>query len=760
MNQLFFLAMMMSSLSAPNLDLDKEQLSIDLQQAQSMVLTDPARCVQITTAFLTRAANNPQQIISNRQEFGYREPILSYSTAAQTIGAHLLKGECLLQLGQYQATQQALDKAMALADKEQQPELKAHGLYLKIRSQALKPDNQSTSRALMDQLDEQLTVPTLKQSQLQIYGRLQRTSYDIENQHFDDAKAHLADARIWAAKTPNPLASAWVSAISGDLYRALQQPQLALGEYIDAQQQAKSLNDPLFLGLLSNQIVKLYQQEQEPQKALQYANEAANYFHSIGNPSLLCDSLMVLARLNREQGDLNMALVYFFNALDLLDEGSNRPQASLLKYEIGKTYLQSGNLSLASNYLNAARQSHELSDAKEPLIDTLLLLGELYLKKQEAAIAILQLENARALANQLGDTRRQYEVFRLLSLAYEQKGYLRQALDSYKRFHRLGEEVRQQEQAMEQAAIRDNYVQVERVQHIKELEQRLNNSQHQQERYLWSSITTSLLLALFIYLFFTLWLKLRTARLQLKRTNEALLIEPRSGLANWQRLMNRWPREMAKRQLKSDRWYLSEQPSSEFDDKLHYLLFRVPFLVNTLERHGYQASREIEQAFGAYMDTLTPQDGRIYDLREGHMLYVVPQRHVTNLHQLAGDLLTAIAAFPCNYPLDRQISLGIVSHPFLPKAATALDHNGLFDLCYLALSGAIQLSEKCQQNAWLELAAIDCQQAAFFNGDVWQCGLMAIDKGLVKVNSSHEKQWVNWPSLARKPAADNHQEIM
>ena len=115
-----------------------------------------------------------------------------------------------------------------------------------------------------------------------------------------------------------------------------------------------------------------------------------------------------------------------------------------------------------------------------------------------------------------------------------------------------------------------------------------------------------------------------------------------------------------------------------------------------------------------------------------------------------GDLLIAIAAFPCDYPIDRRVSLGIVSHPFLPKAATALDHHGLFDLCYLALSGAIQLSEKHQQNVWLELAAIDCQQAAFFNGDVWQCALMAIDKGLVKVNSSHEKQWVNWHQLARK----------
>ncbi|WP_439833631.1 hypothetical protein [Aeromonas enteropelogenes] len=752
MNQLFFLAMMMTSVSAPNLDLDREQLSVDLQQAQSLVLTDPARCVQITSAFLTRAANNPQQIISNRQEFGYREPLLSYSNMTQNISANLLKGKCLLQLGQYQATQQALDTAIALAEKEQQPELKAHALYLKLRSLERMPEQQGNRQPLLEQLDGQLAAPPLRQSQLQVYSRLLRTSYDIEQRQFEGAKAHLAETRTWAAKSTNPLASAWVSAISGDLYRALQQPQLALGEYIDAQQRAKNLNAPLFLGLLSNQIVKLYQEEQEPQKALQYANEAANYFHSIGNRSLLCDSLIVLARLNRDQNDLNMALVYFFNALDLLDEGTNRAQASLLKYEIGKTYLYSGNLSLAGNYLNAARQSHELNDAKEPLIDTLLLLGELYLKKQEAAIAILQLENARTLSSQIGDTRRQYEVFRLLSLAYEQKGYLRQALDSYKQFHRLGEEVRQQELALEQAAIRDNYVQVERAQQIKELEQRLSNSQHQQERYLWSSITTSLLLALFIYLFFTLWLKLRTARLQVKRTGEALQIEPRSGLANWQRLMNRWPREMAKRQLKSERWFLSEEPTSEFDDKLHYLLFRVPFLVNALEHHGYQASREIEQAFGTYVDTLTPQDGRIYDLREGHILYVVPQRHVANLHQLAGDLLASIAAFPCEYPLDRQISLGIVSHPFLPKAATALDHNGLFDLCYLALSGAIQLSEKCQESAWLELAAIDCQQAAFFNGDVWQCGLMAIDKGLVKVNSSHEKQWVNWPRLARTQA--------
>ncbi|MFQ2344930.1 MULTISPECIES: hypothetical protein [Aeromonas] len=750
MNQLFFLAMMMSSLSAPDLELAKEQLSIDLQQAQTLVLTDPARCVQITSAFLARTANNPKQIISNRQEYGYREPLLSYGTAAQATGAHLLKGECLLQLGQFQAAQKSLDQGIAMAAKEQQLELQAHGLYLKIRSQNLLERSHGASSGLLGQLETLLSTPSLKESQLQVYSRLLRTNASIEAHQFDEAKRQLAEARRWADQTKNPLASAWVSAVSGDLYHALKQPQLSLGDYIDAQQQARGLQDPLFLGLLSNQIVNLYEEEQEPQKALQYANEAANYFHALGNPSLLSDALIVLARLNREQGEMNMALVYFFNALDLLDEGTNRTRIANLKYEIGKTYLETGNLTLARNYLTAARQSHELGDDKEPLIDTLLLLGELHLKQKEAGIAILQLENALALANQIGDTQRQFEIFRLLSAAYEQKGYLQQALESYKNFHQRSEQVRQQQVDLEQEAIRDNYAQVEREQQIKELEQQLSTSKHQQDRYLWSSVITGLLLTLFIYLFFTLWLKLRVARLQGKQLGEALLIEPRTGLANWQRLMSRWPREMAKRQQRSERWYLSELPSSEFDDKLHYLLFRVPFLVNSLEQHGYQVSREIEQAFGAYVNGLTPQDGRIYDLREGHLLYVVPQRHVEDLHRLARELLAALAEFPCQHPLDRHISLGIVSHPFLPKAATALDHHGLFDLCYLALAGAIQLSEKSQQSVWLELAAIDCQQAAFFNGDVWQCCLMAIDKGLVKVNSSHEKQWVNWLHLSRK----------
>ncbi len=299
-----------------------------------------------------------------------------------------------------------------MAAKEQQLELQAHGLYLKIRSQNLQERSHGASGGLLGQLETLLSTPSLKESQLQVYSRLLRTNASIEAHQFDEAKRQLAEARRWADQTKNPLASAWVSAVSGDPTTPSSSPS-SLGDYIDAQQQARGLQDPLFLGLLSNQIVNLYQEEQEPQKALQYANEAANYFHALGNPSLLSDALIVLARLNREQGEMNMALVYFFNALDLLDEGNNSTRIAHLKYEIGKTYLETGNLTLART--TSQRPASPTSWGRQGAADRhLLLLGELHLKQKEAGIAILQLENALALANQIGDAQRQFEIFRLL----------------------------------------------------------------------------------------------------------------------------------------------------------------------------------------------------------------------------------------------------------------------------------------------------------------------------------------------------------
>src|SRR5690606_7332454 len=139
--------------------------------------------------------------------------LLSYGTAAQATGAHLLKGECLLQLAQLQAAQKALDQGIAMATKEQQLELQAHGLYLTIRSQNLQEHSHGASATLLGQLETLPSTPSLKGRQLQVYSRLLRTNASIEAHQFDEAKRQLAEARRWADQAKNPLASAWVSAV-------------------------------------------------------------------------------------------------------------------------------------------------------------------------------------------------------------------------------------------------------------------------------------------------------------------------------------------------------------------------------------------------------------------------------------------------------------------------------------------------------------------------------------------------------------------
>ncbi|WP_232455156.1 hypothetical protein [Oceanisphaera avium] len=72
------------------------------------------------------------------------------------------------------------------------------------------------------------------------------------------------------------------------------------------------------------------------------------------------------------------------------------------------------------------------------------------------------------------------------------------------------------------------------------------------------------------------------------------------------------------------------------------------------------------------------------------------------------------------------------------------------DILYLAMAAAHQISQVTHERAWVELLALDCQQAAFFNGDIRECCIQAILKGLVKVNCSHKKHAIDWQALAPK----------
>ena len=195
------------------------------------MLTDPARCVQIATAFLERTASNPKA--DHQQSPGVR---LSGAHAELRLrhpdhGAYLLKGECLQQLGQFKPAQESFAKGIAMAEKEQQFELHAHGLYLQIRSQTLQLHaHEHRTPPSSDKLDKLLASPA-QRAQLQVYARLLHVNASMEERQFDLAKRQLAEARQWAEQAKNPLARAWTSAVGAISIRPWPAPARPRGVY-------------------------------------------------------------------------------------------------------------------------------------------------------------------------------------------------------------------------------------------------------------------------------------------------------------------------------------------------------------------------------------------------------------------------------------------------------------------------------------------------------------------------------------------------
>ena len=82
------------------------------------------------------------------------------------------------------------------------------------------------------------------------------------------------------------------------------------------------------------------------------------------------------------------------------------------------------------------------------------------------------------------------------------------------------------------------------------------------------------------------------------------------------------------------------------------------------------------------------------------------------------EVITPLAAPLRHFKVPGPLAAGLVSYPFLSRAPRAVSAIQLLELAQLALAAARQLAEKTSASSWVELSAIDCQQAAFFNGQI------------------------------------------
>lgn len=723
----------------------------ELQRARQLMLSRPDECVALTHYFLQRKEARPASMFNSRQEPDQLQQAKRFRTRGQTFTAWQLQALCQANDGLLLPADASINQAIALAREHRQQDVLATSLLIKAKL-ALARQQPDLAQA---QLDEAASLALPPDSGLRGDLQLLQAAVLLHKHRFDEARLTFEQVRLQALQQDDRPRQAWANFLLGEYYLQLQQDELALSHFLETLDSLGDRRQFYVKALAAKKAAAIYAALGQNDKAVQYANQSTTEFELLGNNPLLISSLINLGRVTRTGNDANLALVYFFNALDLVRIQGNTGLIYQLYLEIGQSYAMLGSFDEGQHYLGMARTGFEHNQDRPRQIDALVQLGKLHLAQGENGLALLRLERARALAEQQDDVLRLMESHRLLAELFEQSGNTAQALVHQKALHANFRRATTVNRLLTQSLVQDNEQQLQQERELTELGRRSEQLRQEREQFALLAAGLSLLSPLLLYGLLRNHLRNRRLLRHNQELQQALLIEPITGLPNWRQLMQRLPQEMARQQQRSEQWYLSEEQPRPFDDKIYYLLLQVPFMANLRERVGLGHATDIQRQLGNYLRGRIHPRARLYDLREGQFIYAIPQKEVAELHQTLEALERMFAEFPCQFELDRRLVTGIIGHPFLPKAPNVLDDLRLGDILYLAMAAAHQLAEKTQESAWVELLAVDCQQAAFFNGDIRTCCIQGIMKGLVKVNSSHKKQQIEWQALLPALPSEN-----
>ncbi|WP_243454264.1 GGDEF domain-containing protein [Oceanisphaera pacifica] len=709
------------------------------------MLSRPSECTALTQFFLQRKQIDPAQLINPRQDFDHQKMAKQYRTREQSQAAWQLQALCQANEGVILAADASINRAIALAEEYRQTDMLTTSLLIKAKL-ALAQQQTQSAKQLLDTAAKQVTEQS--QNKVQDALALLQASTLLHQHRVDDARLAFEQIRVQAQENNHPAQQAWANYLLAEYYQLLQQDELALSHYVETLNLLSQHQQYYLKAMAAEKAANINATLGAGEQAIHYANLAASQFELLGNPNLLISSLLNLGQVTRTSRDASLALVYFFNALDLAKNLADSEHIAQLYLEIGHSYRVLNINPEALHYLSLAHTRFERSNNVLRKIDTQLQLGQLYMTQQKNKLALAQFKQALTLAETQQNTPRLIESHRLLAQLFELSDNATQALIHHKAYHKYYAKVSRINRLLTQSLVQDSDKQLQQEREMAQLRQVNEQTQQEKKRVSFFATGLALLAPLLLYGWWHNYARRRRLQNKNRELQSSLLLEQRTGLPNWRQLMQLLPKEMAKSQLRSEQWYLDEGQARPFNDKTYYLMLHVPFMADLNERLGLMHASVLQKQLGMHLKNRIHPQAQLYDLREGQFIYVISQRQVNSLQDIITSLEQMFAEFSSPFKLDQRLAIGIIGHPFLPKSPHALDDMRLGDILYLAMAAAHQISSQTGDRAWVELVAVDCQQAAFFNGDIRHCCIEAILKGLVKVNSSHKKQHIDWHTLA------------
>lgn len=733
----FFTRLLLSSLlltfnqSLWAIELSNALIPAKLKESYAMRQIEPLTCIKNVTAFIKTVDavhQNPIEKSSNDETFPPKRTNLPNNISTQLLAS------CYIELEDYEKSL-ALLLPLLKNPSATSDEMRTLNLIAADIPESERP--QLSNDTLISMLTNSLEI---------IDNKGQFDSPDLVNVlHFSIVKLALETHQYQLANTAltqvkqnikNTNKSeqiAWLAYYYGHYYDQINQQQLAVSHFRTANSIADQMKLIKLGSLVKESLSNLYQQKHRYTRAIHFASQRVELLLSTENYVQQADSLLRFSILKRQNKEFNQALIYLFNALELV-ENKHKTLLAHIYLELGRTYAVTPyeiekNARFAQKYLQNARQQFKKLNKLEQQTESILLLAKLNIRNNDTGLAILQLEDVLALAKDRFPELR-VNAFELLALSYELAGDHQQANFHFKNFHSLQNTIKEKLFTLQQLKINEQFQLIEQTQQQIQLETKNNQLLLKNNRFKNIAYIALVLFLLAILVIFYMLMINRKLLNSEKMINEKMKSHPRSKL------------ELHQIQLQNYELEYQGNP-------LFYALVHVPFLSNLNESKGLFSAETIEHELGDALLNSFCVYTKVTQVRDNQLLFICEQVHQGSAQQFSENIEAFFKSFAETYSLDGQVSSGVVAFPFLNNVTRAIAPERMLNLTSLALFGACQLREKVNQSTWLELYAIEKIQPAFFDGDLWLLGQAGIDKGIVKLKCSHPDTPIMWPELNR-----------
>ncbi len=740
------LVFLLNGLSVPALEMDPTDLSDTLQQAQQIGIASPDRCIQITEGLL-QPQDNP--LLPGRNDknvsLGRVKDRVQLRSSRQQIQTLIVSGTCYASQERYAEALDALVRAEQIASRQHFDDLAGISLYRQITILGLDLDKPIPAHHAWRRLNVLLQNSDQKNAELPVYVGLLNSALAIHRQLPDIAREMLSQVRTLLLTTPNPQLEVWANMLDGDLLHLTKQDEHSLLAYHAALAQAQKTSQVLLQVQLTTRISQLFAQEQDLANAIRYAEQALDLMQLLGNDSWQADAIIHLARLKREARETNLALALLLNASAVYQHTARPQDLARLHLEIGKTYQQLHRVTEAQTYLTAA---YELFQRQHlPFYErlSLLALAELYVQQDNPTQAIVLLE--QMLNTPIPEQKTlETELYRLLSMAYESNNQFNQALLNYKLFTNSQYESKTTENTP-QSDFFANYTRLDQSQRLQELDNEKRRLDSELSWYFKVGVSAALIMTILGIALLWHIRKLRQLRQEQQRLQQLIDYDSITNMGTPLLLQ----KELGQ-QLKMT-WHPDSQGSTPAATAM--LLFRAQGLTDLECRVGVKKAQSILRQVSHAIRQRMPEQSHYYLLPDRLLLCTLPDSAIDQYEEIIIRIENRIGVIMRKYGLNERVICGKVQYPFLTKSVNALKPLQTLEICGIALAGAMQLSDRLCKNVWVELFAIDCQQAAFFNGELRTKAIEAITKGLVKVNHSEKQAQIDWTALLVSPQCKN-----